>query len=88
MTAQPSFIIVGGGLAGAMAAQTLREEARRSTPAARTGTTASGGRLGYDKLLLTTGSTPRRLSVPGADLHGVHDLRSVDDSFVTPAVSA
>ena len=26
MTTQPSFIIVGGGLAGAIAAQTLREE--------------------------------------------------------------
>ncbi|HMI32730.1 MAG TPA: FAD-dependent oxidoreductase [Propionibacteriaceae bacterium] len=27
MTTQPSFIIVGGGLAGALAAETLREEA-------------------------------------------------------------
>jgi 3-phenylpropionate/trans-cinnamate dioxygenase ferredoxin reductase subunit len=49
-------------------------------PAAQTVTTASGVQLGYDKLLLTTGSTPRRLSVPGADLDGVHYLRSVDDS--------
>jgi 3-phenylpropionate/trans-cinnamate dioxygenase ferredoxin reductase subunit len=49
-------------------------------PAARTVTTATGGQLGYDKLLLTTGSTPRRLSVRGADLDGVHYLRSVDDS--------
>jgi 3-phenylpropionate/trans-cinnamate dioxygenase ferredoxin reductase component len=136
MTTQPSFIIVGGGLAGAIAAQTLREEGfdgritllgeephrpyerpplskdylqgktdrdsifahpepwyadhavelRLGTavtsldPAARTVTTASGEQLGYDKLLLTTGSTPRHLSVPGADLDGVHYLRSVDDS--------
>jgi 3-phenylpropionate/trans-cinnamate dioxygenase ferredoxin reductase component len=136
MTTQPSFIIVGGGLAGAIAAQTLREEGfdgritllgeephrpyerpplskdylqgkterdsifahpepwyadhavelRLGTavtsldPALRTVTTASGVQLGYDKLLLTTGSTPRRLSVPGADLDGVHYLRSVDDS--------
>jgi 3-phenylpropionate/trans-cinnamate dioxygenase ferredoxin reductase component len=136
MTTQPSFIVVGGGLAGALAAQTLREEGfdgritllgeephrpyerpplskdylqgkadrdsifahpepwyadhavelRLGTtvtsldPAARTVTTASGVQLDYDKLLLTTGSTPRRLSVPGADLDGVHYLRSVDDS--------
>jgi 3-phenylpropionate/trans-cinnamate dioxygenase ferredoxin reductase subunit len=136
MTTQPSFIIVGGGLAGALAAQTLREEGfdgritllgeephrpyerpplskdylqgkadrdsifahpepwyadhavelRLGTavtsldPAARTVTTASGVQLDYDKLLLTTGSTPRRLSVPGADLDGLHYLRSVDDS--------
>jgi 3-phenylpropionate/trans-cinnamate dioxygenase ferredoxin reductase subunit len=136
VTTQPSFIIVGGGLAGALAAETLREEgfdgritllgeephrpyerpplskdylqgkADRDSifahpepwyadhavelrlgaavtsldPAARTVTTASGVQLDYDKLLLTTGSTPRRLSVPGADLDGVHYLRSVDDS--------
>jgi 3-phenylpropionate/trans-cinnamate dioxygenase ferredoxin reductase component len=136
VTTQPSFIIVGGGLAGALAAETLREEGfdgritllgeephrpyerpplskdylqgkadrdsifahpepwyadhavelRLGTavtsldPAARTVTTASGVQLGYDKLLLTTGSTPRRLSVPGADLDGVRYLRSVDDS--------
>jgi 3-phenylpropionate/trans-cinnamate dioxygenase ferredoxin reductase component len=49
-------------------------------PALRTVTTATGVQLGYDKLLLTTGSTPRRLSVPGADLDAVHYLRSVDDS--------
>lgn len=42
--------------------------------------TADGGRLRYDKLLLTTGATPRRLSVPGSDLAGVHHLRTLDDS--------
>lgn len=35
----------------------------------------------YDKLLLTTGSAPRRLDVPGGDLEGVHYLRSADDSL-------
>jgi 3-phenylpropionate/trans-cinnamate dioxygenase ferredoxin reductase component len=136
MTTEPGFIIVGGGLAGAIAAQTLREEGfdRRITllgeesnrpyerpplskdylqgnidrdsifvhpeswyadhavelrlgaamtsldPALRTVTTATGVQLGYDKLLLTTGSTPRRVSVPGADFDGVRYLRSVEDS--------
>jgi 3-phenylpropionate/trans-cinnamate dioxygenase ferredoxin reductase component len=37
-------------------------------------------RLGYSKLLLTTGSSPRRVSIPGADLDGVMYLREVQDS--------
>jgi 3-phenylpropionate/trans-cinnamate dioxygenase ferredoxin reductase subunit len=49
-------------------------------PASRTVTTATGVRLSYDKLLLATGSTPRRLSLPGADLDGVHYLRTIEDS--------
>ncbi len=136
MTTEPNFVIVGGGLAGAIAAQTLREEgfggritllgkesnrpyerpplskdylqghADRDSifvhpetwysehavelclgvaltslnPGARTVTTATGTRLLFDKLLLATGSTPRRLGVPGADLDGVYYLRSVEDS--------
>jgi 3-phenylpropionate/trans-cinnamate dioxygenase ferredoxin reductase component len=136
MTTQPSFIIVGGGLAGAIAAQTLREEgfdgritvigeesnrpyerpplskdylqgrADRDSifvhsepwyaehavelclgvaltsldPASQIVTTATGTQLRYDKLLLATGSTPRRLGVPGADLDGVYYLRNVEDS--------
>jgi 3-phenylpropionate/trans-cinnamate dioxygenase ferredoxin reductase subunit len=43
-------------------------------------TLADGSRAGYAKLLLTTGSSPRRLTVPGADADGVHYLRRVGDS--------
>jgi 3-phenylpropionate/trans-cinnamate dioxygenase ferredoxin reductase subunit len=133
---QQTFVIVGGGLAGAKAAQALRtngfggkviligdEDDRpydrpplskgyllgsverekiylhpeqwhtehdidmrlgvRVTEidrAAHQVSTAAGVALGYDKLLLATGSSPRRLEVPGADLAGVHYLRGVADS--------
>jgi 3-phenylpropionate/trans-cinnamate dioxygenase ferredoxin reductase subunit len=42
--------------------------------------TAHGDRIGYDKLLLATGSSPRRLPVPGDDLDGVFYLRRLEDS--------
>ncbi|MDQ1670016.1 MAG: 3-phenylpropionate/trans-cinnamate dioxygenase ferredoxin reductase component [Actinomycetota bacterium] len=41
---------------------------------------AGGERVGYDRLLLVTGSSPRKLTVPGADLAGVHYLRRLGDS--------
>jgi 3-phenylpropionate/trans-cinnamate dioxygenase ferredoxin reductase subunit len=43
-------------------------------------TMADGRPMRYDKLLLCTGSSPRRLPVPGADLDGVLYLRTVGDS--------
>jgi 3-phenylpropionate/trans-cinnamate dioxygenase ferredoxin reductase component len=41
---------------------------------------AGGERLGYDRLLLTTGSVVRRLDVPGGDLPGIEYLRRLADA--------
>jgi 3-phenylpropionate/trans-cinnamate dioxygenase ferredoxin reductase subunit len=49
-------------------------------PSAHEVTLADGSRVGYARLLLTTGSSPRHLPVPGADLPGVLYLRRVGDS--------
>ncbi|MFF7200474.1 MULTISPECIES: NAD(P)/FAD-dependent oxidoreductase [unclassified Streptomyces] len=129
--AHRTFVIVGGGLAGAKAAETLRAEGftgrviligderdhpyerpplskgylsgkeerdsvfvhepgwyaqadvelhlgqtvvavDRETKSVRLG---DGTVLHYDKLLLATGSEPRRLDIPGTELAGVHHLR-------------
>jgi len=130
-----TFVIVGASLAGAKAAETLREEGfdgrillfgdepelpyerpplskeylrgetadkpfvhdetfyadnaielhtssrvERIDPAARQVMLAAGGHLDFDRLLLTTGAEPRRLSLPGADLDGVLHLRTTADS--------
>ena len=40
----------------------------------------SGEAVAFDVLVLATGSSPRRLDVPGVDLSGVHHLRTLDDS--------
>jgi 3-phenylpropionate/trans-cinnamate dioxygenase ferredoxin reductase subunit len=41
---------------------------------------AGGERLAFDRLLIATGAEPRTLGIPGADLDGVHYLRSVESS--------
>ena len=136
MTSDRTFVIVGAGLAGAQAAETLRSEGfdgrvvllgseserpynrpplskeylrGEAEPGAvyvheegfygahdielRLGRTATaldtatrtlqlndGDPLRYDRLLLATGAEPRRLDVPGADLDGIHYLRSKADA--------
>lgn len=45
----------------------------------RTVTTGSDRRIGYDELVIATGSRVRRLPVPGAELDGVHYLRTIAD---------
>jgi 3-phenylpropionate/trans-cinnamate dioxygenase ferredoxin reductase subunit len=131
-----TFVLIGGGLAGAKAAETLRaegfdgrvvlvaeepeapyerpplskgyllgseerEKARVHEPGwyethdvdLRTGVRAvrldaaghrvelaTGEELAYDRLLLATGSSARRLPVPGAGLDGVRYLRTLADA--------
>jgi 3-phenylpropionate/trans-cinnamate dioxygenase ferredoxin reductase subunit len=133
MATQQTFVIAGASLAGAKAAETLRDEGfdgrivligeepvrpyerpplskdylrgesafdaaavheeqfyedrqielLQSTtvvdvdPLAKRVTLNPGGELAYDELLLTTGATPRHLSIPGSDLAGIHYLRTV-----------
>src|SRR3954454_12188893 len=61
-------------------------ELRTATTVERIDTDASeallttGERVPYDRLLLTTGAEPRRLSLPGSELHGIHYLRDLGDA--------
>ena len=143
-TPTSTFVIVGAGLAGAKAAETLRaegfdgrllllgEEAERpyerpplskgylrgetdrdslyvhpegfyaahgielrtSTPVRSIDPVghrlelASGEQIGYERLLLATGATPRRLPLPGADLAGVQYLRTRSDADALAAAAA
>ncbi|MFC0622768.1 NAD(P)/FAD-dependent oxidoreductase [Kribbella deserti] len=49
-------------------------------PAGHTVTLPDGSTLGYDRLLLATGSRVRKLDVPGADLGGIRYLRTAAES--------
>jgi 3-phenylpropionate/trans-cinnamate dioxygenase ferredoxin reductase component len=49
-------------------------------PDGRTVTLDDGRRLQYDKLLLATGGSARRLPLPGSDLEHVFTLRTLEDS--------
>ncbi|HEY8478810.1 MAG TPA: FAD-dependent oxidoreductase [Spirillospora sp.] len=41
---------------------------------------STGEPIAYDRLLLTTGASPRRLDVPGSRLEGIHYLRTMADA--------
>jgi len=47
--------------------------------AARSVTLSDGRKLAFDKLLIATGSRVRKIRIPGAELPGVHYLRSIAD---------
>jgi 3-phenylpropionate/trans-cinnamate dioxygenase ferredoxin reductase subunit len=50
-------------------------------------TLANGRHVGFDKLLIATGTEPVRLQVPGAELQGVFYLRTLEDSnALSPAL--
>lgn len=49
-------------------------------PAERVVELEDGGAIAYDRLLITTGARPRRLTVAGADALGVHYLRTLQDA--------
>jgi 3-phenylpropionate/trans-cinnamate dioxygenase ferredoxin reductase subunit len=61
-------------------------ELRLGTTATALDTAAGSVELGggeplrFDALLLTTGSSPHRLALPGAELEGIHYLRTITDS--------
>ena len=58
----------------------IHGEAHALDQAARRLTLTDGTSLDYDRILLATGGKPRSLPVPGADLAGVHVLRSREDA--------
>jgi 3-phenylpropionate/trans-cinnamate dioxygenase ferredoxin reductase subunit len=59
----------------------LGSKATKLDPAAHTVTLENGTELKYEKLLLSTGSDPKILDVPGSDLENIFYLRKLDESL-------
>lgn len=57
----------------------LGERVESIDRAAKTVTLASGEKIPYSKLAITTGTRVRKISIPGADLQGVLYSRGIDD---------
>jgi 3-phenylpropionate/trans-cinnamate dioxygenase ferredoxin reductase component len=57
-------------------------------PAAHTVALPDDTTVRYDRLLLATGSSPRRPPIPGGDADGVHYLRTIDDAAALKALVA
>ena len=50
-------------------------------PSTATVVLAGGEEIGYDRLVLASGSTPRKLGIPGEHLEGVSSYRTLDDAL-------
>ena len=75
------FIATPEVVRGAADRAAPRRRARRaSTRQAALVELENGERIAYDKLLLATGGVPARLDVPGSDLEGIYELRTIADS--------
>jgi 3-phenylpropionate/trans-cinnamate dioxygenase ferredoxin reductase subunit len=57
----------------------LGTRATHLDPIEKTVELSNGDRIRFDKALIATGTRNRRFPIPGLDLDGVYDLRTVDD---------
>ena len=57
-------------------------------PAAALVSMSDGRDIRYEKLLIATGGSPVKLALPGADLPGIHYLRTLEDSRAIAAEAA
>jgi len=65
---------------GRLGIKVLGGRAASVDPQARTVRLADGAELGYDRLLVATGSTPALQKIPGIDLPGVHTCWTLEDA--------
>jgi NADPH-dependent 2,4-dienoyl-CoA reductase/sulfur reductase-like enzyme len=78
-TEEPGSTDLGGG--DLDVTWMLGERAARIDPAAHEVELEDGSKLPYRRLLVATGSRPRRWEGPGSDLEGLLTLRTLDDSL-------
>jgi len=60
--------------------EAVRIDRARKVVATRNLDTGAEAEIPYDKLVLATGASPRRLNIPGEDLPGVHTVANLHDA--------
>ncbi len=78
--APPAIMVSAANLEAAGVSLFLGDRALHVAAESRQVLLASGRRVGFGRLLLATGARPRRLSIEGEDLPGVHYLRTHADA--------
>jgi NADPH-dependent 2,4-dienoyl-CoA reductase/sulfur reductase-like enzyme/rhodanese-related sulfurtransferase len=80
MVRDPDFFQEAKGVAVRIRTRAERIDRTQKIVHARDLDSAREVQFGYDKLVLATGSRPRRLDLPGADLKGIFTVADLDDA--------
>jgi len=80
VTRDPKFYLNAKAIEARTGTEVLSIDRKSRTVAFRGTLTGEEGTLGYDKLVIATGSTPKMPPVPGIELKGITTLQSMADA--------
>jgi len=76
----PKFFLNAKGIVARTQTEAVKIDRQGKTLTVKDLKTGSEETLPYDKLIITSGSVPRKPSIPGADLEGITTLQSMQDA--------
>jgi len=76
----PKFYLNAKGIVAKTETEAVKIDRKAKTVGIKNRKTGAEETLPYDKLIITSGSVPRKIPVPGADLDGITTLQSMQDA--------